>query len=202
MAHHFLTAEEVQATLLSAAAISLRTKVNIADPEILQHIKIRHAQESELDDATEMALVRRLISLGSVKVAETKPVSFPVEIGEGSHSEQVGKVPPRERTLQIAQDRLGKWDAELALALMEAIGIDDAEVQLEETTRDLRLVRRHAIGLRENLSRCLEALGILKSAILFGQHESRDAPCLVSVFFGSHGVLLSSSSLTLRRHAR
>lgn len=178
MAHHFLTAEEVQATLLSSAAISLRTKINVADPEILQDIKIRHAQESELDDATEMALVHRLINLGNAKVVETKPVSFPVEIGEGSQSGHSGTVPPRDRALQIAQDRLGKWDSELALALMEAIGIDDAEVQLEETTRDLRLVRRHAIGLRENLSRCLEALGILKSAMLFGQHDSRDSTCL------------------------
>lgn len=189
IAHHFLTAEEIQATMLSSAAISLRTKINIADQEILEEIKNRHSQESALDDVTEMALVHRLLNLGNFRMSEKKPVSFPVEIGEGSHSEEVGKASSRDRVLQLAQDRLGKWDSELALALMEAVGIDDAEVQLEETTRDLRLVRRHAIGLRENLSRCLEALSILKAAILYGQHDILDSPTLVSGFFPTRSLL-------------
>ena len=179
MAHQYFNAEVTQATLLSSAAISLRTKINVADREILDKITVRHSKESELDDKTEMALVQRLVDLGNSKRFEKKAVSSQIEVGDDAHAEEVAKAQLRDKALQLARERLGKWDAQLALAIMEAVGIEDAEVQVEETTRDLRLVRRHAIGLRENLSRCLEALTILRSAILYGQHDSLDSPPLV-----------------------
>ncbi len=180
--HHYYTAEATQATLLSSAAISLRTKVNVADQELLNNIKNEHRKESDLDDKIEIALVQRLLDLGTSKRLDKKSTPSKTDHGEGFLSEMAPTAAKCEKALQLTRSRLGKWDAELALAIIEAVGIDDAEVQVEETTRDLRLVRRHAIGLRENLSRCLEAVAILKSAILYGHHDNMDSPPLVRTF--------------------
>jgi hypothetical protein len=48
---------------------------------------------------------------------------------------------------------------------MKAVDVEDPNVHLEETTRDLRLVRKYAIGLRENLSRCMESLQALRETV-------------------------------------
>lgn len=182
IAHHYYTAEATQATLLSSAAISLRTKVNVADQELLNNITNEHRKESDLDDKIELELVHRLLDIGNYRRLEKNSTSLKTNAGQGARSEMAPTAAKCEKALQLARSRLGKWDAELALAIIEAVGIDDAEVQVEETTRDLRLVRRHAIGLRENLSRCFEAVAILKSAILYGHHDSMDSPPLVRAF--------------------
>jgi hypothetical protein len=51
------------------------------------------------------------------------------------------------------------------MSMMEAVGVDDPNVRVEETTRDLRLVRKYAIGLRECLNRCVESVHLLKEEI-------------------------------------
>merc|ERR1711937_435405 len=51
---------------------------------------------------------------------------------------------------------------------MEAVGVSDANVRVEETTRDLRMVRKYAISLRENVERCSEGLETLRLTILQG----------------------------------
>ena len=64
------------------------------------------------------------------------------------------------------RERIGRWDAKVAMKIMEAVGVSDANVRVEETTRDLRMVRKYAIGLRENVDRCTEALNVLRMSIL------------------------------------
>ena len=73
---------------------------------------------------------------------------------------------PGARVLEVATEKVGRWDGDLSLALMKAAGVDDAEVSVEETSRDLRLVRKYAIGLRQNVERCVEAVGILNAVVL------------------------------------
>jgi hypothetical protein len=70
--------------------------------------------------------------------------------------------------MNYCRDRIGRWDAKVAMSIMEAVGVIDANVRVEETTRDLRMVRKYAIGLRENVQRCAEALEILRMSILQG----------------------------------
>lgn len=71
----------------------------------------------------------------------------------------------RDKALDIARQRVGRWNAELATAVLKAVGISDPNVRVEETTKDLRLVRKYAIGLRENVDRCLDALHHLRRAV-------------------------------------
>lgn len=47
---------------------------------------------------------------------------------------------------------------------MAAAGVGDAEVKIDETSRELRHVRKYAISLRENVARCLEAAEALASS--------------------------------------
>ena len=54
--------------------------------------------------------------------------------------------------------RLGRWNARLDMAIMETAGVEDTEDRVEEFTRDLRLVRKYVIGLRETVERCVEAI--------------------------------------------
>eukprot|EP00957_Ditylum_brightwellii_P159751 12159232-Ditylum_brightwellii.AAC.1 len=65
------------------------------------------------------------------------------------------------KALSITSDRVGRWNDKVALSIMEAVGVQDAEVRVEETTRDLRYVRKYALGLRENVERCAEAVHLL-----------------------------------------
>lgn len=160
MAYKYFNAEASQATLLSSAAISLRTKINVADKGVFTETNVRNEVEAEHDDNEELELVRKILNITNVTKFS----------GQASTVQRDDVIEPekamlRTKALDQARSRLGRWDAKLALAIMEAVGIDDAEVQVEETTRDLRLVRRHAIGLRENLARCVEAVAELKSAI-------------------------------------
>ena len=54
--------------------------------------------------------------------------------------------------------------------MLKAVGIDDPNVRVEETTKDLRLVRKYAIGLRENVDRCVDAIEHLRQAVV-GQNK-------------------------------
>jgi len=70
------------------------------------------------------------------------------------------------KALSITSDRVGRWNDKVALSIMEAVGVQDAEVRVEETTRDLRYVRKYALGLRENVERCAEAVHLLSHVVL------------------------------------
>mmetsp|Transcript_3186 Transcript_3186/g.4725 ORF Transcript_3186/g.4725 Transcript_3186/m.4725 type:complete len:1048 (+) Transcript_3186:434-3577(+) len=177
IAYNYFKSEQTQTTLLSSSAISLRTKINLSDHQILDMIRERHRIESERDNKTEAELVHRLINIGNANKFDKNQSSRDQRKpnGNGTSADQGEiRMALKEKALRMAEQCVGKWDSNLALAIMEAVGIADAEVQVEETTRDLRLVRRHAIGLRENLSRCAEALEVLRSMILNGYHESAE----------------------------
>jgi len=176
IAYNFFKSEQTQTTLLSSSAISLRTKINLSDHQILDMINERHRLENETDDKTETELVHRLINIGNANKFEKNLAKSKSKL-DGSVAkpdQEESAMVMKERAIHMAEQCRGKWDSNLALAIMEAIGIADAEVQVEETTRDLRLVRRHAIGLRENLSRCAEALAVLRSVILYGYQEGTE----------------------------
>jgi hypothetical protein len=52
----------------------------------------------------------------------------------------------------------------LSLLHQEAAGVEDAEVQIDETSRELRHVRKFAISLRENVASCLESAKALEAS--------------------------------------
>jgi hypothetical protein len=162
----------MQTATLYSAAVEMRQKISVATKESLAKMIHRHAQETKEDHATEVALVQRIVNLGNIKRFSESDDNTEVvdghEIDTDVDNEQAHRAKLRDGCLTQCRQRIGRWDSKLALAIMEAVGVDDANVRVEETTRDLRMVRKYAIGLRENVQRCSEALDILRMSILQG----------------------------------
>ncbi len=60
----------------------------------------------------------------------------------------------------------------LALLHQEAAGVEDAEVQIDETSRELRHVRKFAISLRVNVASCLESAKALEASYSLSSENS------------------------------
>jgi len=149
----FFKMEAQQASLLSSSSLSLRSKVST--PALIQHsiaMASNHARQQKEDEAVELRLVSDILTLG-----EHTNASPSFENNGHDDEEAMDRAELCHRAKLLARDRVGRWDSKLALAIMEAAGIEDAEVRVEETTRELRLVRKLAIGLRGCVERCVEA---------------------------------------------
>jgi len=162
MAYQYLLTESKQAGALHGSAVNARTKLNVASMDALSKMIQRHDIESKEDQEKEMELVQRIVKLGNSRKfskdgTEERGVEF-----------MNRKAEVREKAIELCRGRIGRWDAKVAMAIMEAVGVEDANVRVEETTRELRLVRKHAIGLREHVERCTEALGSLQSHVRGG----------------------------------
>ena len=150
MAWWYLKTEAKQALNVHTAAANLRQKLSI-DPDTAAAMKDRKYEEDEKkDNDAELKLVKRILDLGS---ADPDDDSSMFEKNES-----------RQDAIRICTEQVGRWNAKTALALMAAAGVGDAEVKIDETSRELRHVRKYAISLRENVARCLEAAEALASS--------------------------------------
>jgi hypothetical protein len=152
MAWWFLKLEVKQASNVHAAALALRQTLSI-DADTAIAMKERNYEEVESkDNDAEIELVKRLLDLG---------VNQDNVNNKGDYADIEVR---RQSALRMAIQRVGRWNAETALAIMEAAGVEDAEVQMDETSRELRHVRKFAISLRESVVRCREAAESLAEA--------------------------------------
>ena len=161
-ASRYLRTEAGRAANLRAGGMTLRAKLHIL-PEMEATIaerNARHSKEEKEDDVAELSIVRQMFELVQQTAVPNEEEDTVAEEERQAHEASCS------RALLLASDRVGRWNGELALSLMECSGVEDAEVRVEETTRDLRLVRKYAIGLRENVERCAEAVGMLNGVIL------------------------------------
>jgi len=183
MAWKFFKMEAGQAILLRGAAVKLQTMLGCKPSSDDTHDdddigRKRHddkgipsSPENSGEDAKELELVRKMLNLGLQSRQKEDPIT---EVegdtdndGEDSYSDQMASaVVLVENALEFVRKRSGRWDAELALVIMEAAGVEDAEVLLEETTRDLRKARELALGLREHVDRCTDAIDNLKEVAI------------------------------------
>lgn len=190
MGWKFFKMEAGQANLLNSAAVKLQSKVEEECKSSVQSPSSGNRSEESEDNIKEIEIVRRLLQLGSTRKYKFQPLQKSSSISgshtgsensgysgyesnsiedESQHTGMDGDVttsPGFERILMLVNDRAGLWDAELAMAIMEAAGIDDADVLVEETSRDLRAVRKLSVGLRENVNRCREALAVIRDVAL------------------------------------
>jgi hypothetical protein len=179
MAWRYWNTEAHQCALLNAAAISLKNKVGTANKETVSKMIKRHMAQEKEDRATEGDLVQRIVNIGNTKkfspATDGAPIDgdVKVEVDNDDLSEERSKAMRRDKALQMTRERVGRWDAKLALAIMEAVGVEDPNVRVEETTRELRLIRKYAIGLRESLQRCNEAVQLLRTAMKGGRPEEQ-----------------------------
>ena len=171
MAHMCFHTEAKQCSMLHGAAVGTKNKIHVASKESLTKMMHRHHLEAKEDRTTELMLVQRIVNISNTKKFLkddgdlTEEVERGVEISKDMENE-AAKL--RDNALNLCRERIGRWDAKMAMAMMEAVGVTDANVRVEETTRDLRMIRKYAIGLRENLARCVEGLETLKMTILEG----------------------------------
>jgi hypothetical protein len=194
MAWRYWNTEATQCALLNSAAISLRSTCNNVSKDAVLDMTSRHKMQEKEDNKNELNLLHRLLNIGvnSRKFPRQRDGDSLIDGGcrieDEDDPREVKKDIRRVQALRIAGGRLGKWNAELALAIIEAVGVDDPNIRVEETTKDLRLIRKYAIGLRENLNRCVEAVELLKESMTGakpvqgnavegngGLRESRDA---------------------------
>jgi len=142
----FFKAEIGQAEALQTAAMALSEKLSPpAAQKYFKELRGRHQKEDRADDAVEIKLLEKILQLGNSTEGQ-----------QDKFNEEIHK-----DVMEQANERLGRWNAAFALRIMEAAGAQDAEVRVEETSRELRQVRKHAIDLRAALDRCSETLGTL-----------------------------------------
>jgi hypothetical protein len=178
IAWRYWNTEATQCAQLNSAAAELRCKLDIVSQSSVSKLLKRHSKDEKSDCAVEMELIQRIVNLGQGKkfssgaesvtdgsVSTTSINNELVEVDNDDLNEGRSKAMKRDKALDIARHRIGRWNAGLAMSMMEAVGVDDPNVHVEETTRDLRMVRKYAIGLRECLNRCIESVHILREAI-------------------------------------
>jgi len=178
MSYKFFEMEATQASSLLDAANELHSKLDTFEEEELL------LNKSQEDDTIELQLVQQLIDIGQK---------------QNLNNSQGDRYSLSTEALTLAKERLGRWDAELALSIMEAAGVEDAEVSVEETTRDLRLVRKYAISLRNCLERCIEAVEALIDVYHTPQAKSKRqefGSSLAIIFSGCWSTLTSNSSIS------
>ena len=162
MSWTFFKLESVQSSFLKAKATKLKT--DVLQGMLNKSIVLEQQQEEKEDDDFEFDLVQQILDL------EIKGIAGSMQVEASSNKVLSDQ---EEMIINLAHERAGRWNANLAMAVMEAAGVEDAEVRVEEFTRDLRFVRKHAIGLRENLERCIEAVEALM-VVTVGDVEDLD----------------------------
>lgn len=175
MAWKYYSTEAKSCSELKTAAAAVRAELDVVRASSVSKLRKRHSRDEKSDYGTEMELLQRMVLLGhSQKVhydsgaESTNSASIGdeiVEVDNDDIGEERSKAIKRDRALELARQRIGHWDAALATSIMEAVGVDDPNVRVEETTPQLRIVRKYVIALREQLDRCVDAVGALYEAV-------------------------------------
>jgi len=175
MIYTYLEKETEQCTTLHNAAAEMKGKINVASKETLSKMINRHHTETKEDQETEIRIVHKSVNIGNTKKfvrddgdGNSEEVEKGVELSYEFEERESHKMERRDKAMNNCRQRIGRWDAKLAMDIMEAVGVNDANVRVEETTRDLRMIRKYAISLRENVERCSEGLETLRMSILQG----------------------------------
>ena len=171
MAWKYFKMEAGQANLLYTSCEPLLTALDELNPrEAGQDHEDYDAEHNLQEDEYELNLVEHMLEIDSLSSSSSKYANDGSSDASQSEHDDDSRSDDddnqymehlREKAMLHVEERVGRWDAHVALSIMEAAGIEDAEVRVEETTRDLRLVRKYAIGLRSCLTRCREALATL-----------------------------------------
>lgn len=171
----FLEKELAQCTALRNSAVEMKEKMNVASKETLSKMIHRHHTERKEDEETEIRLVHKIVNIENTKKfvkdegeVNSEEVEKGVELSYEVAEQESLKMKRRDTAMNNCRERIGRWDAKLAMYIMEAVGVSDANVRVEETTRDLRMVRKYAISLKQNVEKCSQSLETLRLSTLQG----------------------------------
>ena len=152
MSWWYFKTEAKQAANVHATAVALRQALSIDADTAIAMRERRYDEDETKDNAAEIDLVKRIIDLGKMNLS----LSYNESSNENSpFSESI------QDAMNMAIDQVGRWDANTTQTILQAAGVEDVEVTIDETSRELRHVRKYAISLRENVEKCLEAVSAL-----------------------------------------
>ena len=168
--------EAGQAGLLRSAAASFRSV-------LVQHsnaaeLRKRHQIDQEGDKIAELAIVQKILAMRNKKKYKINPLVSRTDTESANEADtkndnelvedenSINFSPLASRAYKLAKTHVGRWDAKVAQAIMEALGIPDSASRIKETIQDLRVIRKVASGLRETLERCKNALEMLNQVLL------------------------------------
>jgi hypothetical protein len=166
MIWHYWNAECVQCTMQQSASSMLRTKVDCISQESIAYMLRRHVKEEKDDNLLELDLLKKLIGIGSSS-NKLNPDTMGKDATKGIltdtqyYSAERSKEMLRDKALEIGKQRLGRWNSTLTYAIMEAIEMKNCKLEVDGNTKELKMVRKYADGLRENLDRCKECVKLL-----------------------------------------
>jgi len=165
MAWTFFKLETVQASLLKEKAMKLKVGLSEQKTSYSKTQNESRKEEEKEDDELEFNILEKITHVGkSSSLSSPQNIDQSFEKARSVHAEKV---------LRMARERIGRWNANIAMAVMETAGVEDADVRVEEFTRELRTVRKYAIGLRGKVERCVEAVEALM-VVTIGDVEDLD----------------------------
>jgi len=150
MAWRYLNTEAGQCALSHSSAKRLRLTVSAVNQSVVEKMRERHAADELKDCELERELVGQILQISSL---------------DQSH----------KKVMSLVSESNGKWDSNVALAILRAVGMEDANVREEDASRELKVVRKYAIGLRDKLNRCADAVQYLREAIIGVQQHSNSS---------------------------
>ena len=170
MSWKFFKMESGQARLLMNAAKQVESMLKDSSESIDLNVL---GQEGEVD------LVRRILDLGSKRKYKyhpyTKSCSSSHTGSESDLTSENGSVfmeesvtenvsthnPVVDELIEYVRKCDGCWDSEVAMGILRLAGVGDGEIQVQESTREVRTVQRLADSLRVQIDRCSETLSML-----------------------------------------
>jgi hypothetical protein len=163
-------ASQCAALANSATLVSSQLVLDPTSVEALQKQAARHSRESKQDAVAEMDLLGRIISINNKARKSDKhadqslnkvDTATKIEVDSDATSTERNMALQRSKVLQRASQRDGRWDSQLSHLIMEATQITSASLE-DSLGRDLKRIRKYAIGLREQISRCLDCIKSLQ----------------------------------------
>jgi hypothetical protein len=156
-------ASQCAALASSATLVSSQTTLDAATSELVHKQLSRHVSESRKDDEKEVDLIGRIVAVNSKREAAGRHDSqHSIHADGGTSGLDSAAIARHTKVLNLARQRLGRWDSQLSLAIMGAVGVTNASLD-EAMGRDLKRIRKYAIGLREQLNRCTDCVKALQS---------------------------------------
>jgi len=169
MSWKFFKMESGQASLLSAAAEEVQQQLQ----EDLCQEENKLEEVETKDNGKE--LVKQLLDLASTRKYKYYPRSKSCSSSHtGSESDTFSENDSAcmeesihyddnfDEVMELVTQNSGNWDHNLAIAILEASGIENPEILIDDATREVRAARKLSENLRVNVDRCAEAISMLK----------------------------------------
>ena len=192
MAWRFWNTCASQCAALAHAASTLERHMEF-NGDAVQKLKRRHQEEASADRTKEIDLVTRIINIASRREPSLVDNISEVEVDSDINTDDYVHAEKRAAVLDMAESRAGRWDSRFSLSILESLGVINPS--LDDTLgRDLKRIRKYAIGLREHVNRCLECVRVLQSILSSILVHRKDALSEMAKLFSGRSMQANKRS--------